>query len=87
MIAMDPGVAMRTVEVHHARIFAKMGVRSAVKLAQLPATRKQRPDWSLLTLNAPSQRCAQMPWRQASTLSSQRLRSTISSGQTSWPMS
>jgi two-component system response regulator DctR len=29
------GIAVRTVEVHRARIFEKMGVRSAVELAQL----------------------------------------------------
>lgn len=32
------GIAVRTVEVHRARIFEKMGVRSAVELAQLLAT-------------------------------------------------
>ncbi len=31
------GIAVRTVEVHRARIFEKMGVRSAVELAQLLA--------------------------------------------------
>ena len=31
------GIAMRTVEVHRARVFEKMGVRSAVELAQLLA--------------------------------------------------
>jgi two-component system response regulator DctR len=35
VIADDLQIAMRTVEVHRARIFAKMGVRSAVELAQL----------------------------------------------------
>lgn len=35
MIADDLHIAMRTVEVHRARIFEKMGVRSAVELAQL----------------------------------------------------
>lgn len=44
VIAMDLGVTMRTVEVHRARIFDKMGVRSAVELAQLLATRRQSPD-------------------------------------------
>jgi len=34
-IADDLGIAVRTVEVHRARIFEKMGVRSAVELAQL----------------------------------------------------
>jgi two-component system response regulator DctR len=44
VIAMDLGVTMRTVEVHRARIFDKMGVRSAVELAQLLAARKQAAD-------------------------------------------
>jgi two-component system response regulator DctR len=35
MIADELHIAMRTVEVHRARIFEKMGVRSAVELAQL----------------------------------------------------
>jgi two-component system, LuxR family, response regulator DctR len=34
-IADTLGIAVRTVEVHRARIFEKMGVRSAVELAQL----------------------------------------------------
>lgn len=34
-IADGLGLAMRTVEVHRARLFEKMGVRSAVELAQL----------------------------------------------------
>jgi len=34
------GIAVRTVEVHRARIFEKMGVRSAVELAQLVAGRR-----------------------------------------------
>ncbi|MGB8933214.1 MAG: response regulator [Anaeromyxobacteraceae bacterium] len=34
------GIAVRTVEVHRARVFEKVGVRSAVELAQLLATRK-----------------------------------------------
>jgi two-component system response regulator DctR len=34
------GIAVRTVEVHRARIFEKMGVRSAVELAQLLAQRR-----------------------------------------------
>jgi two-component system response regulator DctR len=38
-IADELAISMRTVEVHRARIFAKMGVRSAVELAQLMATR------------------------------------------------
>ncbi len=33
------GIAVRTVEVHRARVFEKMGVRSAVELAQLVAPR------------------------------------------------
>jgi two-component system response regulator DctR len=33
------GIAVRTVEVHRARIFEKMGVRSAVELSQLLAKR------------------------------------------------
>ena len=41
-IADELGLAMRTVEVHRARLFEKMGVRSAVELAQLvpPAARE-----------------------------------------------
>lgn len=35
VIADELNIAMRTVEVHRARIFEKMGVRSAVELAQL----------------------------------------------------
>jgi two-component system response regulator DctR len=40
-IADELGLAMRTVEVHRARLFEKMGVRSAVELAQRlpPGTR------------------------------------------------
>lgn len=34
-IATELGISMRTVEVHRANIFAKMGVRSAVELARL----------------------------------------------------
>lgn len=37
VIADELSIAMRTVEVHRARIFEKMGVRSAVELAQLLA--------------------------------------------------
>ena len=37
VIAADLQIAMRTVEVHRARIFEKMNVRSAVELAQLLA--------------------------------------------------
>lgn len=36
-IADDLGVSMRTIEVHRARIFEKMGVRNAVELANLMA--------------------------------------------------
>jgi two-component system response regulator DctR len=39
-IADGLGIAVRTVEVHRARIFEKMGVRSAVELAQLLAPRR-----------------------------------------------
>ena len=39
VIADRLGIAMRTVEVYRARIFEKMGVRSAVELAALLATR------------------------------------------------
>jgi two-component system response regulator DctR len=34
------GIAVRTVEVHRARVFEKMGVRSAVELAQLLAAKR-----------------------------------------------
>ena len=34
IIADDLGISMRTVEVHRARVFAKLGVRSAVELIQ-----------------------------------------------------
>ena len=33
---------MRTVEVHRARVFEKMGVRSAVELAQLLAPSREK---------------------------------------------
>jgi two-component system response regulator DctR len=39
-IADELGIAVRTVEVHRARIFEKMGVRSAVELAQLLASKR-----------------------------------------------
>ena len=38
VIADDLGIAMRTVEVHRARIFDKVGVKSAVELATLMAS-------------------------------------------------
>ncbi|MCL4184514.1 MAG: response regulator [Burkholderiaceae bacterium] len=37
-IADELGISMRTVEVHRASMFAKMGVRSAVELALLPGS-------------------------------------------------
>jgi two-component system response regulator DctR len=40
VIAIDLGITMRTVEVHRARIFEKMGVCSAVELAQLLAAHR-----------------------------------------------
>jgi two-component system response regulator DctR len=40
VIAEELRITMRTVEVHRARIFDKMGVRSAVELAQLLAGRR-----------------------------------------------
>lgn len=40
LIADELSIAMRTVEVHRARIFEKMGVKSAVELAQLMPGRK-----------------------------------------------
>lgn len=42
VIADEMQIAMRTVEVHRARIFEKMGVRSAVDLAQLLAELKNQ---------------------------------------------
>ena len=43
-IADELGIAMRTVEVHRARVFEKMGVRNAVELAgRLAAGRTARP--------------------------------------------
>lgn len=41
VIAADLNIAMRTVEVHRARIFEKMAVKSAVELAQLLAGNSQ----------------------------------------------
>jgi len=38
VIADELSISMRTVEVHRARVFEKMGVRSAVELAQILAT-------------------------------------------------
>lgn len=40
VIAADLNIAMRTVEVHRSRVFDKMGVRSAVELAQRLARRE-----------------------------------------------
>ena len=40
VIADELNIAMRTVEVHRARIFEKMGVKSAVELAQLLSSRR-----------------------------------------------
>lgn len=40
VIADELNIAMRTVEVHRARIFEKMGVKSAVELAQLLSGRR-----------------------------------------------
>lgn len=40
VIADDLGISMRTVEVHRANVFEKMGVRTAVELAQLLASRR-----------------------------------------------
>lgn len=40
VIADELKIAMRTVEVHRARIFEKMGVKSAVELAQILSGRK-----------------------------------------------
>lgn len=40
VIADDLGIAMRTVEVHRAKIFEKMGVRTAVELTKLMAGKK-----------------------------------------------
>ena len=51
VIADQLGVSMRTVEVHRARVLAKMGVKTAVELAQLipertatPAAAARRPN-------------------------------------------
>ena len=38
VVAYDLGVSVRTVEVHRARIFSKLGIRSAAELATLLAT-------------------------------------------------
>jgi two-component system, LuxR family, response regulator DctR len=43
VIADDLGIAIRTVEVHRARVFEKMGVQNAIELATLMSTH-QRPD-------------------------------------------
>jgi two-component system, LuxR family, response regulator DctR len=42
-IADELGIAMRTVEVHRAHVFQKMGVRSAVELARLVAAVPDAP--------------------------------------------
>lgn len=44
VIADELNIAMRTVEVHRSRVFEKMGVRSAVELAQLLAGQPLKPD-------------------------------------------
>ena len=44
VIADELNIAMRTVEVHRSRVFEKMGVRSAVDLAQMLAQVAPRPD-------------------------------------------
>lgn len=44
VIADELCIAMRTVEVHRARVFEKMAVRSAVELAQLLAGVGMKPD-------------------------------------------
>lgn len=41
VIADELGIATRTVEVHRARLFDKMGVKSAVEMAQLLARRRR----------------------------------------------
>lgn len=41
VIADELGIATRTVEVHRARLFEKMGVKSAVELAQLLSRRRR----------------------------------------------
>lgn len=46
VIADELNIAMRTVEVHRARVFEKMAVRSAVELAQLLAKAGLRPSQS-----------------------------------------
>mgnify|MGYP002413690820 FL=1 len=40
VIADELAISMRTVEVHRANVFEKMGVRTAVELAQLLASRR-----------------------------------------------
>ncbi|MDD5249862.1 MAG: response regulator [Rhodocyclaceae bacterium] len=44
VIADELNIAMRTVEVHRSRVFEKMGVRSAVDLAQILARQAPRSD-------------------------------------------
>ena len=41
MVADTLGISVRTVEVHRARVFEKMGVKSAVELARLINDGKQ----------------------------------------------
>ena len=43
VIADELGIAVRTVEVHRARVFAKLGVRSAAEVATLLALHPPRP--------------------------------------------
>jgi two-component system response regulator DctR len=46
VIAEELAIAVRTVEVHRARIFEKMGVRSAVELVKLLASMDEIPGLS-----------------------------------------
>jgi two-component system, LuxR family, response regulator DctR len=43
VIADDLGIAMRTVEVHRARVFEKMGVQNAIELATLISMHQSTP--------------------------------------------
>jgi two-component system response regulator DctR len=47
VIADELNIAMRTVEVHRSRVFEKMGVRSAVDLAQMLAQLNAKPDQAM----------------------------------------